>query len=268
MPFLKKLSDRFFGRNRGVAKKPTRLNPQSGFPSAMRTQRPGMIPAEAVEIVPHALIPQEEISVVLGEEDRPLVETHLDDPEERFIYEGEWTSNFTSSNVSAYHYDLRGEYDNAPNTLVIEFHDGSFYSYHPVPESLARSLYNAGSKGTWVWDNLRVRGTVFGFQIPYFFMSGRSRAVRLWMTTQASRERHAAIGPEGEAVKGYHPLLNPIGQREPGPNDVLFAKIRNKGGRERGGANEAPGPTESPPWKLPGPKTEAQKNFLRRLLGG
>lgn len=188
---------------------------------------------------PPPMIPPGEIRIVQDEpeEEGPFGVVHLADPEARFIHEGEWHSNFTSSNVAAYHYDLRGQFDNAPETLVIEYKDGSFYGYSPVSEALARSLFNAGSKGTWVWDNLRVRGTVFGYQVPYFFMASRSRATRLWMATQASRLQHAAVSPSGEPFKGFHPLLNPGGQREPGTKTPVAAKI-GFGGRARGGENE------------------------------
>jgi hypothetical protein len=57
-----------------------------------------------------------------------------------------------SSNVSwhQYHAD-RG-------VLVIGYLNGSMYAYGSVSEAEAVSLLFATSKGTWVWDHIRVRG--------------------------------------------------------------------------------------------------------------
>lgn len=57
-----------------------------------------------------------------------------------------------SSNVSWY------SYDPGRNVLIIGFLNLSMYAYGNVSEAEAVSLLFAPSKGTWVWDNIRVRG--------------------------------------------------------------------------------------------------------------
>jgi hypothetical protein len=67
-----------------------------------------------------------------------------------------------SSNVYAYWYD----YDK--RRLYIQFWEtnnksqspGPTYWYESVTTEQFISLYKADSKGTWIWDNIRVRGTV------------------------------------------------------------------------------------------------------------
>ncbi len=107
-----------------------------------------------------------------------------------FLFFKEWRS-VTSSNVKAIQYDREG------HQLTVEYHDGSFYQYQDISPSEAKSMAEAGSKGKWVWDNLRVRGTVFGFQKPYVFLSGPSKAKRGWMKTRETRKKHGDIGPSG-----------------------------------------------------------------------
>lgn len=44
---------------------------------------------------------------------------------------------------------------------------GPLYEYSGVTATEFKSLIAAPSKGTWVWDSLRIRGTVAGYQKPY-----------------------------------------------------------------------------------------------------
>lgn len=123
------------------------------------------------------------------------------DPATRWAESGEWFDGFSSSNVQAI------QYHSDDQRLLIQYLDGSMYAYHPVSMGLAMSLYGASSKGTWVWDNLRVRGTVFGYQIPYELLSGPSqrtlgKEARHWMRTQESRRKHGEILPSGRDASG------------------------------------------------------------------
>ena len=115
---------------------------------------------------------------------------------EAWANSGEWFDGFASSNVRAFQYDGQDE------RLVIEYKDGSFYAYHPVRFDMAVALYDAPSKGTWVWDHLRVRGTVFGYQVPYELFSGSSAASRDWMRTEETRRKHGHIPPSGRDWSG------------------------------------------------------------------
>lgn len=83
-----------------------------------------------------------------------------------------------SSNVSAIGYD--------PNTgtMRIQFHawrpgqpkgtagTGPMYDYYDVPRGKWKSFEMANSKGKWVWDNLRIRGTISGHKYEYRLVSG------------------------------------------------------------------------------------------------
>lgn len=93
-----------------------------------------------------------------------------------------------SSNVSAIGYD--------PNTgtMRVQFHawrpgqpkgsggTGPMYDYYDVPRGKWKSFQAATSKGKWVWDNLRIRGTISGHKYEYRLVSGT-----LYMTRQGPR---------------------------------------------------------------------------------
>ena len=124
-----------------------------------------------------------------------------------------------SSNVEWFRWEASND------TLQIGYKDGSVYEYYDIPLSMAMDMYRAGSKGGFVWDRLRRRGTVFGYQKEYAFLSGASTSTRIWheglpgqrdakgkyiKRSQAaleSRKRHGAIGPAGEPFAGYHPAF-------------------------------------------------------------
>lgn len=88
-----------------------------------------------------------------------------------------------SSNVSSVGFDLN-ERNPEKSTLRIQYLQsdqrggkskvpGPLYAYHPVSHRQFRSLLRAGRKGSWVWDHLRQRGSVAGFQVPYTLISSR-----------------------------------------------------------------------------------------------
>lgn len=49
---------------------------------------------------------------------------------------------------------------------------GPLYHYFDVSPRLWQSFVSASSKGKWVWDNLRVRGTIAGHKYDYRLVSG------------------------------------------------------------------------------------------------
>lgn len=111
-----------------------------------------------------------------------LSSDQLDD----FLHFGEWLP-VQSSNVAA------AQYDGETEQLTVEFKDGSLYQYQQISRAEARSFAMAGSKGGWVWDQLRLRGTVNGYQKPFVFLSGPSKARRGWMKTRQTRKRHGRL---------------------------------------------------------------------------
>lgn len=46
-------------------------------------------------------------------------------------------------------------YNSKTNTMEIEFRNGGVYRYYLVPEKVYKALLNAGSKGTYFWNNIR-----------------------------------------------------------------------------------------------------------------
>jgi hypothetical protein len=77
-----------------------------------------------------------------------------------FLFGGEYFPVY-SSNVRGMMYRA------LDNELVVEFLNGSAYLYRSVTFSMARSALEAQSKGGWVWDHLRVRGSRTAHQVPY-----------------------------------------------------------------------------------------------------
>src|SRR5678815_4337528 len=70
----------------------------------------------------------------------------FNDPEVRFIVQGEHLSTPQSTYMVSCWYELVAQ------ELYVAHDDGSVYGYRNVTPEMARSLYRAGSKGTWMWD--------------------------------------------------------------------------------------------------------------------
>ncbi len=108
-----------------------------------------------------------EVSVVVGRRERRY---SLDDP----IMTGEMIE-VTSSNVHSIGFGWNPD-DPTHGTLRVRFLQkskgggktaGPLYYYHDVHPDVFRAFQVAQSKGKFVWDELRVRGTVSGHQYRY-----------------------------------------------------------------------------------------------------
>lgn len=66
-----------------------------------------------------------------------------------------------SSNVKLF------QYDRNKNALYIEFLNNAGYVYDEISPMEAYHIISQWSKGTSVWDNLRIRGTKYGHRKPY-----------------------------------------------------------------------------------------------------
>lgn len=62
-------------------------------------------------------------------------------------------------------------YDDDSQQLFIRYPDGALYVYDQVSSFEATALLHADHKGGWVWDNLRIRGSLSGAQKPYALIS-------------------------------------------------------------------------------------------------
>lgn len=116
----------------------------------------------------------------------------LDDP----ILTGEMI-HVVSSNVHSIGFNIHPQ-SPVIGTLKVRFYQthkeskfdpGPLYYYMNVPTALFRKFQSAASKGRWVWDNLRVRGTVSGHKFDY----------HLEMVSRGYVPRKATAHPEGEA---------------------------------------------------------------------
>lgn len=107
-------------------------------------------------------------------------DTRKNDPEYRFVYLGEGVDTPQSSNVAHIQYRIQDD------LLVIRFKDGSTYGYEPIFPQEAASLFKSASKGTWVWDNLRIRKTKLGHKKHYYLITGD----RKWDATRESARAH------------------------------------------------------------------------------
>ncbi len=56
---------------------------------------------------------------------------------------------FSSSNVS------RIGYEESNSTLEVHFHNGSIYQYYDVPLTVWEGIKNAGSKGSYLHQNIK-----------------------------------------------------------------------------------------------------------------
>jgi len=65
---------------------------------------------------------------------------------------GKHWEHVASSNVDWVNYDSR------ENVLLVVYLNGKRYAYSHVSPDEADSMMNSDSKGTWLWDNVRVRG--------------------------------------------------------------------------------------------------------------
>jgi hypothetical protein len=89
------------------------------------------------------------------------------------INTGEMVPAPSSSNVHSY------GFDKAESTLYIRFlgpysrtthrreGEGSLYAYYHVPAGVFLGMMAAQSKGKFIWDDIRVRGTVAGHRYAY-----------------------------------------------------------------------------------------------------
>lgn len=147
---------------------------------------------------------------------------------EASVFSGE-TIGLISSNVSWM------RYDQAQNQLYLGFIDGTTYQYSQVLPEEALDLIYSPSHGKWVWDHLRVRGTVFGWRKPYQLFNNAN--IRLWYRAGAkSIERWEGVGPAGEAQAGWHPAQtseDPKAQGWKKPQTYPFLNLGKRRGKKK-----------------------------------
>jgi hypothetical protein len=106
--------------------------------------------------------------------DGPMRQFGMDHP----IVTGEMVKAINSSNVHSFGYDVESAYlyvrflgyirgSRGPDGHPLRGGPGSLYRYSNVTPEEFLSLLAANSKGDWVWDHLRIRGTWSGHQKDY-----------------------------------------------------------------------------------------------------
>jgi len=90
----------------------------------------------------------------------------LDNEDLRLFLNGKFTIMADSSNVESIAYD--------PERMVLTVGykakgrwPASQYEYEPVSKDKAMLAFTASSKGSFCWDQLRIRGTKYGHQVGY-----------------------------------------------------------------------------------------------------
>lgn len=139
-----------------------------------------------------------------------------------------------SSNVHSIGYEITGP---GIGTLFVRFLDnqngkrvgeGPLYGYRGVPISVWRAFQSANSKGTFVWDHLRVRGTVHGHQYPYWLSdTGESDYIP---------RKATEIGGEEYFVPRVH-RVNGEFRRSQLPKAKAYRGEPNRGAPKRGEPN-------------------------------
>lgn len=154
----------------------------------------------------------------------------------------------TSSNVHSYGYEFNLD---APlkGKLIVRYLQrdrsgrtnskvgGPTYAYESVHPDLFNDLKLANSKGKWVWDDLRIRGTIAGHQFSYHLI----RAAQDYLPRRAivrngqqilRRRRRTAEPRNGERYQ----LTSPLGTQRIGPYRPTSHRP-NVGNPDRGRAN-------------------------------
>ena len=163
-------------------------------------RRLGKIQAEAEE---NARVRQVNDRLKNVRKEREKLERQRSNPALRFM-EGERVSDFRSSCVKEFWYDAQ------KGLLFISFKDNTTYRYgiaggQIINGEMAMSLFRAASKGTWVWDNLRIRGTKLGHRVPYAIIAG-GEGVRKYLVSDPTLRAHLEKA-RGESP-GFKNLFN------------------------------------------------------------
>lgn len=101
----------------------------------------------------------------------------------------------TSENVYAIAYDIASEtlyvqYKHWDPSMPLDAQEGpgAIYAYSPVPLFKARSLFRAQDVSSWIWDNIRVRGT----------WSQHRTGMQIMTSSQGYLPRRAAMGKNNQ----------------------------------------------------------------------
>lgn len=146
---------------------------------------------------------------------------------------GEFVETPDSSNVHSFAYDLDR------HALYVRFkywepdmgHDerphvpGALYRYSNVPMSVFEAMMRAPSKGRFIWDNIRIRGTISGHRYDYALVGIQGGYV----------PRKATLTPRGEEYIGRSVFSNKGRRLSSRLGDRLVRPLQPVGRRPRNG---------------------------------
>lgn len=158
----------------------------------------------------------------------------------------------TSSNVHSIGFDFN--YGNPlKSKLIVRYKQkdrrggsgsvgGPTYEYQNIHPDWFNDLRQAGSKGAWVWDRLRIRGTVAGAQYPYVLVRAAQgylprRAIVRNGRQELRRRMRTAVHSNGREEVLRSPLANQvIGRYSPTSHRPNVGNM-DRGRVERGAPN-------------------------------
>ncbi|HEV3345420.1 MAG TPA: KTSC domain-containing protein [Pirellulales bacterium] len=155
-------------------------------------------------------------------------------PPDHPLVTGDMVPSPNSSNVHSFGYDQDSWYlyvrflaPDPGNPGKKSSNPGPLYRYAAVRPEQFLQLYKASSKGGWVWDHLRVRGTVSGHQKDYELVGIVAGYVPRKATLKPEGEYYIGRTVRGEGGRGItsskpdvlvRPLHSPNTGRPRGPN--------------------------------------------------
>lgn len=104
---------------------------------------------------------------------------------------------------------------------------GPMYAYLDVPERVYERMLRANSKGKFVWDELRVRGTIYGHQYQYNLVHGSPTAEHglsnLYIPRKATRSgfKVRSVATVGQGRRGFKSSTL--------PSQIGFSTFRTRG---------------------------------------
>lgn len=150
----------------------------SPIPSPLRPGEPGWSPSDVMPMTPGVPgMPADPGSSLVPGAPVPPWPGGSQNPESNKPWFSGETVNVKSQTVHSISYDHRtgnlyvrysyygpGQFwENRPGSST----PGPVYKYENVTVEQAKSLFTAPYKGTWIWDNIRIRGTWSGHRNPY-----------------------------------------------------------------------------------------------------
>jgi len=152
------------------------------------------------------------------------------EPEEQETpaYESQWTPEVPVESSNVYSYAWSNESADGRGSMLVRYKSksggpGPIYKYHGTPKAVYTGMSEAASKGQFVWDKLRQRGTKVGHKFPYSLagtghtdyvprqaalrrgLKGEHFIERTFNGQKSQLEPGTTTGKPAEPIAGYSP---------------------------------------------------------------